>query len=998
MKPHRRAALLPLLVLAHLAQLATTAPAAPAAPRPSVQDDFDEELRALLAEERVEADRLRRRGEVRDALRILSEHVDEEPSDTRARTLRALCWVEESDWERALADARRAFDECLAAGTPGEADHLAETARNLANVLTELGRDGEALAALESAGGAIRPETDARDALALGGALLEAGRREEAFDAFRAGAGTGDDQVWQALVAKARCQQRLGRLERASYTVQAADQKALAQGRDEPDVLVAYGDLFWEFYRELAEDTPAAGPKYREAWSLHPTHEGALVGLFELGRYNYYRQNKPAGEYLETLLSARPDSIRGLLAAAGADLDDGKLPSVELRLERLEELAGGRRDVRTLRAALHRVRHELEACERVLAELAAEDERDGAPERTIGEHLIALYRFAEALPFLQRATEREANDHRAWTSLGRALANTGDEKAAMEAFERAEREAAGRQDPWRHNLMMVLDRMATQHAEKTFGDLTFSWQPDAAAVLETYYVPFYRAAREELAQRYGYTPGPTRIEVFRRLIDFSVRSTGFEGFPALGVCFGPVVTAVSPLAPEIRGRFAWAETAFHEFSHVIHLGLSHNRCPRWITEGLATWEETNRHPAWTRNMRRDLLDARANGVVIPVRDLNSAFRTNQILFAYYQGGLLCQMLIERHGFPPMVRVLEAFDRGLDLDEALREVFGTTPELLDREFGEFVDAIVAPLAEEPRWLPSYVARLRLRLPSDPPARGEGHAERDEWVDGWCTIAWEALQSGRRVDAQEALRVLAAAGADPPRADFLRGTMALAADEVEQAAEHFERGLEKGGESFRARMALGSMARQAEDYERAEEHLLAAEQAFPGYDVESLSAELALASLYDLNGRTDDAMRARERWLGFNSGDYDRRIVVGRWHAKNERWTEAARYYAEANDIDPFRRALHRAWAGALVGAGRPQEALREVEVARLVPPELDADGQEPMGKTERAQLLGLEARALLDLGRADEAREAAHGALELDDDCEDALAVLERLES
>ena len=32
-----------------------------------------------------------------------------------------------------------------------------------------------------------------------------------------------------------------------------------------------------------------------------------------------------------------------------------------------------------------------------------------------------------------------------------------------------------------------------------------------------------------------------------------MRSTGFEGFPALGVCFGPVVTAVSPLVAAVRG-------------------------------------------------------------------------------------------------------------------------------------------------------------------------------------------------------------------------------------------------------------------------------------------------------------------------------------------------------------------------------------------------------------------------------------------------------------
>ena len=193
-----------------------------------------------------------------------------------------------------------------------------------------------------------------------------------------------------------------------------------------------------------------------------------------------------------------------------------------------------------------------------------------------------------------------------------------------------------------------------------------------------------------------------------------MRSVGFEGFPALGVCFGQVVTALSPLS-EMRGQFSWARTGFHEFSHVVHLGLSHNRCPRWITEGLATWEEVRRSPSWTRNMRRELVDSRANGALIPSRELNRAFRGPRILFGYYQGGLLCEMLIEQHGFSPMVRLLEAFDRGLDIDQAFTEVFQSTPEEVDEAFGAFVDDRIAGLALEPRWSPRQIARTSLSLP-------------------------------------------------------------------------------------------------------------------------------------------------------------------------------------------------------------------------------------------------------------------------------------------
>ena len=77
-----------------------------------------------------------------------------------------------------------------------------------------------------------------------------------------------------------------------------------------------------------------------------------MLGLFEIHRYNGYLHNSTAGEFLERLLNRSPESVEGLLAAARADLEDGKLIAARERVERLEALAGGRRDVRSVRAAL----------------------------------------------------------------------------------------------------------------------------------------------------------------------------------------------------------------------------------------------------------------------------------------------------------------------------------------------------------------------------------------------------------------------------------------------------------------------------------------------------------------------------------------------------------------------------------------------------------------------------------------------------------------------
>jgi len=975
-----------------IALLAALAPLAAAAPRsaqdPGRRGDAHEsdELAALLAEERAEADRLRRRGDDAGALRILGRHLRDEPGDAASRALRARVRRGRAEVDAARADAERALDDAAA----GPAALRALCARELSALLLELGRPGDALAALDRARADLSPGSDARDAWLYARANEELGQREEAERLFRAGADGPDGQGWEGLLARARCQRRLGLLEPADRSLVLADRQCAQGAGVEPDVLVELGALYFEADREVdAASQRSARRLFDQALAHCPGHEGALLGLFELHRTNWKRTSRSASEILAEVLERRPDSIAGLLAACAADLDDGDLKAARARLARLEELAPRRRDVRTERAALAWIENERERCERLLAELRATDARDGRPEREVGRHLVELYRFAEGRPFLEHAVERDPQDHRAWTLLGRALANVGDEEAARAALTRARAEAGLRRDAWRDNTARVLERIEREARVDEFGEHSFVWRADAAEVLGTYLVPFYAEAREELARRYGFSPGPVRIEVFREHADFSVRSTGFEGFPALGVCFGPVVTALSPLC-ELRGHFSWARTSFHEFTHVIHLGLSRNRCPRWITEGLATWEEAQKDPSWDRNLRRELVDALANGEIIPVRELNRAFRGPRIIFGYYQGGLVCEMLIGRFGFPAAVRLLEAFDRGLDLDGALDEVCGLTPEQLDRDLEAFAREKVAGLSIEPRWRPELLPRLRLGLSREPPADEEG---LERWSESWCTIAWGQWQAGRRVDAEAALREVRRGGRPAPRAEFLRGEMALAAGDEEAAVAAWELAFELGGEDFRARVALGSVLWKRGDEEDAERHFLAAERAFPGFDETALAAEMKLHGLLGAQGRTDESFAALERYLAWDASDFSAHLRVADWHARNGRWEEALRGYGHANEVDPFVRRLHDQWAAALTECGRWEEALREVGVALIVPPELDLDQPAPLTPAQRAQRIGLEARCLLELGRVEEALERAREALELDGDCEPAAAVL-----
>lgn len=912
----------------------------PAEARGWVQET-DEEIELLLAEERAEALGFLERGKHGAALSLIQVHLGDDPADARARRLLALVRADQGKPLLALKEARTAYgnaQQAVLASPFARRALIAACGRTLAAQELVLGHGAEAIAVLSARDGKHGihdPGTDARDAWAWVQALDQAGDLKAALASAQAGMGAPRGE-WRAELARGLCHQFVGGLVGASRALVEADR--MARGT-EPAVLVALAGVYFESEQEVeAPGKRSAGLLLREALELCPGHGGALLAQAELHRLNRMRVSRSPGEILSELLNLRPDSVLGLVAAATSDLADGQLVRARRRLARLEVLAPNRRDVRALQAAMAWVEHRRADCREILAVLHNIGPDDSRPERLVGSTLLQLYRFVEATPFLREAVERDPSDYRAWALLGLALANSGDEPAAQLALERSKIAAQGRQDAKRHNLAMVLRRLKAETVSNRHGELTFAWMPDAADVFETYLVPFYEDARETFARRYGHTPGHTRIEIFRRFGDFSVRSVGFEGFPALGVCFGPVVTSVSPLA-EIRGSFSWARTAWHEFSHVVHLGLSHNRCPRWITEGLATWEETERNPGWTRNMRRELLDSVSTGNLILVRDLNRAFRGPRILFGYYQGGLLCSMLIEDHGFAPMVGLLRAFDEGLDLDQAFQRELGMTPEDVDQKFAGYAAGLVEELALEPRQHPRLMGRMALtlsrKLPTDPSAQGP-------WQESWLDMAWGHWQQGARVDSEAALLMAARAPIDSPRALFLRAEMAVAEGDRETAMELLLDGAAIGGIEYRALMTLARLLENAEELDEALLWYREAEACFPGYDDPAFSAERSLAKLHEREGRTEEAMQALDRWLAWNAGEYDLRVKIALWHHAGERFDQAAALFLEANEVDPFRRDLHDAWGKSLLALKRYEEADREFRMVMAVPVNLDPD--------------------------------------------------------
>src|SRR5690606_13719882 len=145
---------------------------------------------------------------------------------------------------------------------------------------------------------------------------------------------------------------------------------------------------------------------------------------------------------------------------------------------------------------------------------------------------------------------------------------------------------------------------------------------ESAALLAAVLGPLLEEAYDSLATRYQYRPPtPIRFELYDRHADFSVRTVGLVGLGALGVSFGNVLVMD---APQARGpaEFNLGSTAWHELAHTFTLGVSDNRVPRWVSEGLSVLEERRARAGWGARANVPFVQALSLDQLLPISRLN----------------------------------------------------------------------------------------------------------------------------------------------------------------------------------------------------------------------------------------------------------------------------------------------------------------------------------------------------------------------------------------
>jgi len=472
--------------------------------------------------------------------------------------------------------------------------------------------------------------------------------------------------------------------------------EAIAADPANLEARVALGDLFLAKYN--AKD---ALETYEKVLAADPDHPGALLGVASVRRFD---GASDVSELVAKALEADPGRVDARLLLARQHLDHEDYDAADRETRRALATDPRSPEAHALLAASALLRGDERGLGERLARVAELAPEDPEPFVTLAEVAARNRLYARAVELAGRAVDLDALAWRGWALRGVNRLRTGDVAGGRRDLETAF--AGDPFDVWTKNTLDLLDAMA---GYRTIATERFELVMPAAdaGLLALYLAPLAEEAYDTLAARYGVELAtPVRLEVFPRHADFSVRTIGLVGLGALGVSFGPVMAMDAPTARP-AGDFHWGATLWHELAHSFHLALSAHRVPRWLTEGLAVYEERQARPGWGEHVTPEFLLAYEQGRLAPVDDLNRGFMRpeypQQVAFSYYQASLVFDYVVERWGFPAVVDLLAAYRDGSGTSEVFAEVLGVDLADFADDFDKaFRRRFAGPLAAlEPR---------------------------------------------------------------------------------------------------------------------------------------------------------------------------------------------------------------------------------------------------------------------------------------------------------
>lgn len=130
---------------------------------------------------------------------------------------------------------------------------------------------------------------------------------------------------------------------------------------------------------------------------------------------------------------------------------------------------------------------------------------------------------------------------------------------------------------------------------------------------------------------------------------------------------------------------------WHEYTHAVIQTKTRGRCPQWLNEGIASYQQSKIDPERRENVRA-LLEIGKNELPLDWAELEAAFRARSSdgkAVAYLQAFAVADYLFKRYRRYQISALLDRIGETGDAKAALKDVLHTTPELLEKSVLEHV---------------------------------------------------------------------------------------------------------------------------------------------------------------------------------------------------------------------------------------------------------------------------------------------------------------------
>jgi len=385
------------------------------------------------------------------------------------------------------------------------------------------------------------------------------------------------------------------------------------------------------------QDYDLAAKQYRKALGQFGDDPDMHCGL---AKAFYHSDRNLMIKSLDAAIFINPNHVPSLLLLAEHQIDCEDYTSADKLLDKALAVNPWHPETWALRAVISHLSNDPNEVKNCRTNALKFWPTNPVVDYLIGKKLSQKYRFTEGAAYQRQALKFDTRYLAAKSQLAEDLLRLGDETQGWNLAEEVYK--ADQYNVLAYNLVNLRDNMSKFKTLNTDGFIIKMDQLEEA-VYGKRVLELLQEAKSQLCKKYDFELNESvTLELFPNQQDFAVRTFGMPGGDGfLGVCFGNVITANSPRASRALN---WESTLWHEFCHVVTLNLTHNKMPRWLSEGISVYEEIQRNPTWGQHMNSEYRKMILAGELVPISKLSSAFLSPptpmHLQFAYYQSSLV----------------------------------------------------------------------------------------------------------------------------------------------------------------------------------------------------------------------------------------------------------------------------------------------------------------------------------------------------------------------